>query len=70
MNVAEWRAAVARAGTTNRGLAQKIGISEQALYNKTSGRREFKNSEIKAIARELGLDLVGVNTIFFDGEVN
>ena len=70
MNAQEWRAEVARAGLTNRSVAKEIGMSEQALYSKLSGRREFKNSEIKAIARMLGLDLVGVNTIFFDGEVN
>ena len=70
MNAQEWRAEVARAGLTNRSVAKEIGMSEQALYSKLSGRREFKNSEIKAIARLLGLDLVGVNTIFFDGEVN
>lgn len=70
MNYPEFRAAIARAGITNRELAAKLGLSEQAFYNKMNGRAEFKNSEIKHIANALALSMRSVNTIFFDGVVN
>lgn len=65
MNLPEFRAAMGRAGKTNRSLAIDIGISEQALYNKINGSSEFKNSEIMVIARVLGLSMDSVNKIFF-----
>lgn len=70
MNCPELRASIARAGVTNRSLAAQLGLSEQALYNKIQGETEFKGSEIKNIARILGLSMGDVNLIFFDREVN
>ena len=70
MNCPEFRAAIARSGTSIRDIAIKIGISEQALYNKLSGKTEFKNSEIQKLAETLSLSMNAVNVIFFDGEVN
>lgn len=70
MNNTEFRVAVARAGISNRELAGDLGLSEQALYNKMSGRSEFKNSEIKKIAVILKLSMEAVNSIFFDSIVN
>lgn len=70
MNCPELRASIARAGVTNRSLAAQLGLSEQALYNKIQGETEFKGSEIKNIARILGLSMGDVNLIFFDQEVN
>lgn len=70
MNSSEFKVAVTRSGITNRQLANSMGISEQALYHKISGRSEFKNSEIKVVAETLKLSMEEVNTIFFDSEVN
>lgn len=70
MNYPEFRAAVARAGVTNRELASGLGLSEQAFYNKLNGKAEFKNSEIKRITMILALTMDSVNQIFFDGIVN
>lgn len=62
--------AIARAGMTNRDLAKSLGISEQAFYNKIQGEREFKNSEMKKLAKLLKLSMKDVNVIFFDKSVN
>lgn len=70
MNQPELRAAVARAGITNRELSLNLQISEQAFYNKIKGQTEFKNSEIKKLAELLNLSMDDVNAIFFDSEVN
>lgn len=70
MNVPELRAAIARAGTTNRHIATQLNISEQALNNKIKGETEFKSSEIKAMAYILSLSMADVNFIFFDSCVN
>ncbi len=70
MNCPELKAAIARAGVTNRKLALRLGLSEQAFYNKIQGETEFKGSEIKCLATELRLSMEEVNLIFFDREVN
>ena len=70
MNQAEFRAAVARAGITNRDMAAHLGMSEQALYNKANGKTEFKGSEIVKAAKLLNLNIDDVNIIFFDASVN
>lgn len=70
MNYPSLRAAIAKAGTSNRTLANNLGISEQAFYNKAAGRSEFKNSEIKTLAKALNLSMTLVNEIFFDSIVN
>lgn len=70
MNSPEFRTAIARAGISNRDIAAKIGLSEQAFYNKLSGKTEFKNSEIQKLATILSLSMNAVNVILFDGKVN
>ena len=70
MNIQEFRVAVARAGVTNRRIANDLGLSEQALYNKLNGQTEFKNSEIVKLTKILQLSMDSVNSIFFDGLVN
>jgi ribosome-binding protein aMBF1 (putative translation factor) len=64
------RAAIAKEGVTNRHLANCLELSEQAFSNKVSGRTEFKNSEIKILAKELNLNMTAINSIFFDNTVN
>lgn len=70
MNYSEFRAAIARTGISNKVIAEKLGLSEQAFYNKMSGRSEFKNSEIVKLSELLGLTMESVNLIFFGGTVN
>lgn len=70
MNCPELRASIARVGVSNRKLAETLGISEQAFYNKIQGGSEFKGSEIKKLANILCLSMTEVNSIFFDGNVN
>ncbi len=70
MNSANLKAEIARAGKTNRSLAALLGMSEQTLYNKITGKTEFKSSEILILARELSLSMQSVNDIFFDKRVN
>ena len=70
MNCPELRASIARAGITNRKLAEHLGLSEQAFYNKIQGDTEFKGSEIKGLAKVLNLSMKDVNTIFFERDVN
>ncbi len=70
MNQGEFRAAVARANISNRLLSAHLGLSEQAFYNKMSGKTEFKNSEIVKLADILNLTMNDVNLIFFGGSVN
>ena len=70
MNYSKFREAVAYVGISNREIAKLLGISEQSLYNKETGKTEFKNSEIKLLSQILSLSLDKVNDIFFDGKVN
>lgn len=68
MNSLEFRTAIARAGISNRDIAAKIGLPEQAFYNKLSGKTEFKNSEIQKLAAILLLSMNAVNVIFLMGK--
>lgn len=70
MNQKEMRAAIARCGISKRDIAARLGVSEQALYNKMNGKAEFKNSEIIKLSEMLGLSMNEVNIIFFSGAVN
>ena len=46
-------------------IAEYLGITRQGLYNKLSGEREFKASEIKKISYLLGLSEREQQDIFF-----
>ena len=70
LNYPSLRAVIAKEGITNRHLANCLGLSEQAFSNKIAGRTEFKNSEIKILAKELNLNMSAINSIFFDNLVN
>lgn len=70
MNHEELRVVMMRKKITNREMAAKLSLSEQALYNKLNGVTEFKNSEIKKITTLLDLSMDDVNLIFFDKIVN
>lgn len=64
MNQREFRGTVAKSGISNRELAGKLNLSEQAFYNKINGKSEFMNSEIKTLASILSLSMAEVNDIF------
>lgn len=66
MKEKEMRAAMARAGVSNKFMAEKLGLSSTAFYNKLTGRSEFKNSEIKIIAKTLSLSASELEAIFFE----
>lgn len=51
-------------------LADILGISAQALYNKMSGRSEFTAKEIRATASAMHLSVGEINDIFFGEIVN
>lgn len=70
MNYPELKAAISRSGLSRGQIAGHLGLSENAVYNKLSGKSEFKGSEIKTMARLLSLSASAVNFIFFDNEVN
>lgn len=70
MNYPKLCAYMAEKGVAKRDVAAQLNVSEQALYNKLNGLTEFKNSEIKTIAKILDLSMNDVNLIFFDGIVN
>lgn len=65
MNGAELRAVIAREGKTFRSLANALGISEQAFYNKLNCESDFKASEIKVLRTELNLTAEQIDYIFF-----
>lgn len=59
------RAELARKNLSGRDLAAALKLSSGALSNKMKGVSEFKESEIRALARLLDLTPDGVNAIFF-----
>lgn len=64
MNRGELRAEIARKNISRKNIANALGISETSLYNKLTGLREFKESEIKALISVLSLSPDDVNRIF------
>lgn len=59
------QAAISKSGTTITWLASELGISREGLYNKVSGKTEFKASEVVALTRLLHLELEERDRIFF-----
>lgn len=46
-------------------IAETLGITRQGLYNKLTGEKEFKGSEIKRLSLMLGLSPKERDAIFF-----
>ena len=63
-NVLEFEFALKRCNKTKREVAQKLGISETALYNKLNGDSEFKASEIAKAEKFLNLTPSETKKIF------
>jgi len=52
-------------GLKIRYIAEKLGISHEAMYNKVKGKSEFKVSEVAALAKILKLSDRDIRSIFF-----
>lgn len=57
--------ALVKSGHTCKELAQYLGLSEMALYNKRNNNSEFKASEIKKICGFLDISPNERDAIFF-----
>ena len=64
----ELRAEMVRSGETIESMAEKVGISQTAMFRKVKGRTEFKHSEIIKIKTILNLSEQQFKTIFFNEE--
>lgn len=64
-NTLELEVAIKRSGLTKRSIANSLGISEVALYNKISNTSEFKASEIMVLSDMLKLKDCDRDMIFF-----
>lgn len=64
MNREELRAEIARKEVSKADIAKALGITPTALWLKMKGEREFKETEIKALARLLNLTPEDVDRIF------
>lgn len=65
-NTLEFKAAMVRAGFDQKKLAQRLGISENALSRKISNQNEFKIREVLLIQKIFNIDDEQRNTIFFN----
>ena len=65
MNSTLLKEKIDESGYKIRGLAERIGISYQALYNKINGKTEFVTSEIVALTSLLSLNRAEQFKIFF-----
>lgn len=57
--------ALVRNGMSMQKLADEMNITSTTLSYKINGKRQFNQSEIKAIANILDLSLEEIGTIFF-----
>lgn len=57
-------------GRSKSEIAEALGITRQGLYNKLSGEREFKSSEIKILSDLLHLNAEERDHIFFGDYVD
>ena len=56
-------------GYTVKTLAEQIGISHEALYQKIANERSFKATEIMRISEVFGMSTAERDEIFFAKEV-
>lgn len=49
------RAEMARAGVSQRALAERIGVGRAVMHRRFSGQVEFRTGELQAIADALGV---------------
>ena len=65
MNCEELKKRIDERGLKIRYIADKLGISHEAMYNKIKGKSEFKVSEVAALAKVLNLSDKDIRAIFF-----
>ena len=65
MNCEELKKRIDERGLKIRYIAEKLGISHEAMYNKVKGKTEFKVSEVAALAKVLNLSDKEIRSIFF-----
>ena len=65
MNCEELKKRIDERGLKIRYIADKLGISHEAMYNKVKGKTEFKVSEVAALAKVLNLSDKEIRSIFF-----
>lgn len=61
---------IAKCGFNVKSLAEKIGISHEALYQKIANERPFKASEIMSISDAMDLTSDERDAIFFAANVD
>ena len=66
MNVPELKAEMVRNNMTQKDLAAKMNVSQQAISYKLSGKRRVFLDEAAAISEALGMDASTIMKIFFD----
>lgn len=66
MNTDELKKRIRASGLKIRYLAEQLGISHEAMYNKVKGKSEFKASEMAALAELLKLSDKDIPLIFFN----
>ena len=62
----ELELAIKWAKLTKRKIAEDLGISEMALYNKLNNISEFKASEIRELCKKLDIKESERSNIFFN----
>ena len=61
---------IEKSGFSKSFIAESLGLSRPWLYNKLSGKREFKASEIKRLSKLLNLSASEKDAIFFANAVD
>lgn len=65
MNSALLTTKIEAMGRSKSEIAESLGITRQALYNKLNGENEFKSSEIRRLSEILSLTPEERDLIFF-----
>lgn len=66
MNVELLKEKIAKSGIARTAIAAALDMSIPTFYNRLSGEREFKASEIRELTKVLKLSDSERNIIFFD----
>lgn len=70
IDILNLRDRIEESGYRKSWLAQKLGISNQALWNKLTGKRSFNLEEILMLSKILGLSISDREKIFFNFNVD
>lgn len=65
MNLELLKLKIEQTNTSKIAIAEALKITRQGLYNKLSGEKEFKVSEINTISQMLNLTIAEREEIFF-----